>query len=69
MKKCSCTFWTVGAIASAAISLGMAGMAVSAHKSSHGFDICGCHVDPVKDMRRMADNVRDAVSRKCERMH
>ncbi len=72
MKKSSCTFWTVGAIATGAIALGMAGMAMTTQKSSHGFDICGCHIDPAKDMRRMADNVHDVMSdmsRKCRRMH
>ena len=75
MKTKSCTFWTIGAITAGTLALGMAGMAMTKHKSHrrHGMNICGCHIDPVKDMRRMADNVHDMVSdvisHQCGHLH
>lgn len=72
MKKSSCTLWTVGAITTGAIALGMAGMAVTTHISSRGRGICGCNIAGSREVRRMADNVRDVmsdISHRCRRMH
>lgn len=85
MKMCSCTILTLGAVAAGAAAIGMAGMAMTqqgsqrrchhgrhghhGHRGHHGMRLCGCSIDPVKDMRRMADNVHgmvsDVVSHQC----
>lgn len=74
MKMCSCNFLTVGALVAGAAAVTMAGVAMTQthhrhHRRRHGLHLCGCRLDPVKDMRRMADNVHgmvsDVVSHEC----
>lgn len=74
MKMCSCSFLTAGAIAAGVAAIGLAGLAMTGHGSRrrhhrHGMRLCGCRLDPVGDMRHMADNVHgmvsDVVSHQC----
>lgn len=78
MKMCSCNLLTVGALVAGVAAIGMAGAAMTKQTHHHhrhhchhrrGLHLCGCRLDPVKDMRHMADNIHgmvsDVVSHEC----
>lgn len=72
MKMCSCNLLTVGALVAGVAAIGMAGAAMTKnhhHRHRRGLHLCGCRLDPVKDMRHMADNIHgmvsDVVSHEC----